>query len=765
MDSFQHLIYSNLDIVYFIYGFAFVSMGVTVLVQPKKASEFEIANTLWILAAFGITHGLNELLDMWTIIKGRHYVLDFIRWIILVISYVALFEFGRRVFRLKIPASSIVRRKISGLLKWWLIPVIASFILVSGLMSSDFWKVGSIWTRYLLGLPGGILIGIGLNSYYYAEQDKLKHLQVRKYFFSAGMTFIIYGLLGGIVVPKWSFFPASWINTESFLITVKMPVQVFRACCAIIAAWALAGMLKIFNWEIRTKLQEAQVILKKQLRLYEERFMEVVESSSDIIYSIDINGTIISTNKQGYNLLNYSKSEVIGRHIREICTPETWKELEKGFKKVKHEGSVFLDDVKLIKKTGEKLDVTAHSVAMHDERRKFHGMRLTFRDVTEHKKMQEELRKIEKLESTGIMAGGIAHDFNNILTTITGNISLARMSAKDNEELSQILAETQKACTHAKNLTYQFLTFSKGGTPIKKVQYIKNILKDSTNFALRGLSVNNKFAIPDDLWPVEVDEGQFIQVIHNIVINAQQAMPGGGTIEITAGNLPAGNEDMTHLEDRNYVKITIKDQGVGIPKDLLEKIFDPYFTTKEDGSGLGLTTTYSIVNNHGGYINVESEEGVGTSFHIYLPASDERALASEKKTDISLRGSGYILFMDDEEGVRKSVRKMLNYLGYEVEVAKNGEEAIDLYKKAKESERPFDAVIMDLTIRGGMGGKEAVNLLHEIDPEVKAIVSSGYFNDPIMANYRQYGFSSVIPKPYEIEVISSVLDSVIKKER
>jgi PAS domain S-box-containing protein len=759
------MINNNLDIVYFIYGFAFVTMGIAVLVQPKKASEFEIANSMWILAAFGIIHGLNELLDMWAIIKGRHHVLDLIRWFILLISYAALFEFGRRIFRLKMPGSTLLRKKIANLLKWWLLPLIGAFILVSGLMSSDFLIVGSIWTRYLLGLPGGILIGIGLNSYYYAEQEKLEPLRVRKYFFSAGITFIMYGLLGGIVVPKWSFFPANWINTESFLITVKIPVQVFRACCALIFAWAFAGMIKIFNWEIRTKLQEAQNILKKQLRLYEERFMEVVESSSDIIYSLDINNTIISTNKQGYKLLNYLKYEVNGSHISKICTPETWKELEKAFEKVKREGSVFLDDVKIIKKTGEQLDVSAHSVAMHDERRKFHGMRLTFRDVTENKKMQEELRKIEKLESTGIMAGGIAHDFNNILTTITGNISLARVSAGDNEELSQILTLAQKACSHAKNLTHQFLTFSKGGTPIKKVQYIKNILKDSTNFAIRGLSVNNKFTIPNDLWPVEVDEGQFIQVIHNLVINAQQSMLGGGTIEIIAENLPAGKKYISHLEDRNYVKITVKDQGVGIPKDALEKIFDPYFTTKKDGSGLGLTTTYSIIHNHGGYINVESEKGTGTSFHIYLPASDEMALAEKKKRDINLNGSGHLLFMDDDENVRNSVRKMLHYLGYEVKVAKNGEEAVELYKKAKESAHPFDVVIMDLTIRGGMGGEEAIKILHEVDPEVKAIVSSGYFDDPIMANYNQYGFSSVIPKPYEIETLNSVLDGIIKKKR
>jgi PAS domain S-box-containing protein len=764
MDFMYDLINRNLDIVFFIYGFAFVTMGVTVLVQPKKESEFEIANILWILAVFGITHGLNELLDMWAIIKGRHDVLDRIRWFILMTSYMALFEFGRRIFSIKIPEYSHIRQMISSFLKWWLLPVFGTFILVSSLMSSDFWKVGSIWTRYLLGFPGGIMIGIGFNSYYYAEEKILKSLNVKKYFFLAGATFIIYGILGGVVVPKWSFFPASWINTDSFLTTVKIPVQVFRAGCAIISAWALAGMLKIFNWEIRTKLQDAQNVLKKQLRLFEERFMEVVESSSDIIYSIDNSGIIISVNKQGYELLNYLQSEVIGKKIKEICTPDTFKELEKGFEKLKYEGSVFLDEGKIVKKTGEIMDVTAHSVAVYDEKREFYSVRLTFRDITEHKKMQEELRKIEKLESIGIMAGGIAHDFNNILTTITGNISLSIISAGDNKRVSQILADAQKACIHAKHLTNQLLIFSKGGSPVKEVQYIKNILKDSTKFALRGLSVNSELFVSDDLWPVEVDEGQIIQVIHNLVINAQQAMPEGGTIEVIAENVVAGKKDIPLIENRKYVKITVKDNGVGISKELLKKIFDPYFTTKYKGSGLGLTTTYSIIKNHSGYIDVQSETGVGTSFYIYLPASYEKALAKEKKVVTNLQGIGYILLMDDDENVRKCVRNMLNYLGYEVEVAKNGDEAIDLYMKAKESAHPFSAVIMDLTIKGGKGGKETIKELTEIDPEVKAIVSSGYFNDPIMANFKQYGFCGVIPKPYEIEILSSLLDRIINKK-
>jgi PAS domain S-box-containing protein len=753
------MFYANLDIIFFVYGLAFISMGIAVLAQPKITSEFEIANIFWLLAAFGIIHGLNEFLDMWAIIKGRHPVFDTVRFFVFITSYIALFEFGRRLFRLKIPSTSGLRKKLSGPLQWWLLPVIVAIIFVASLLSSDFWKTGNILSRYMLGLPGGVLIGFGFNSYYYAEKEMLEPLNVKKYFFFAGVAFVMYGIFGGLIVPEGNFVPSSVVNSNSFLAALKVPVQAVRAICAVIATWAMLGMIKIFNWEISTKLQKAQDVLKKQLRLYEERFMEVVESSSDIIYSIDTHGVILSTNKQGYQILDYLHSDIIGKHIKEICTRETWEELAKGFEKVKAEGSVFLDAGKIIRRTGENLDVTAHSTAMYDERKEFHGVRLTFRDITEHKKMEEELRNIEKLESIGIMAGGIAHDFNNILTTITGNISLARVSAKNDRKLSRVLSETQKACNHARNLTNQLLTFSKGGAPIKKVQYIKNLLKDSTKFALRGSPVNYELFLEDDLWPVEVDEGQIIQVIHNLALNAQQAMCNGGTIAISAENVAVEKADPLPFKG-NYIKIRVKDEGIGIPAERMNKIFDPYFTTKEEGSGLGLTTTFSIIKNHDGHIFVDSRENVGTTFSIFLPASDERAYEEKKKMDKDLQGAGYILIMDDEENVRRSVCRMLRYLGYDVEAAKNGEQAIDLYKNAMESVRPFDAVLMDLTIRGGKGGKETIKELRRIDSQVKAVVSSGYFNDPIMADYNKHGFFGVIPKPYEIEVLNEVLQKV-----
>ena len=288
------------------------------------------------------------------------------------------------------------------------------------------------------------------------------------------------------------------------------------------------------------------------------------------------------------------------------------------------------------------------------------------------------------------------------------------------------------------------------------------MLKDTAGFALRGSKVKCEFFVPDDLWSVEIDEGQISQVINNLVINANQAMPEGGIIRIYAENMVIEKEDCLPLKEDNYIKIMVKDFGDGISKKDIHKIFDPYFTTKPKGTGLGLSTTYSIIKRHEGYITVESMLGVGTTFFVYLPVSHKRVYSHKDLENIPCKGQGKILFMDDEQDVRDIAGYMLNYIGYKVEFAVDGVEAIELYKKAKESRIPFDAVIMDLTIPGGMGGEEAIKKLRELDPEIKAIVSSGYSNAPIISRFQEYGFSGVIPKPYEVKDLNEVLHKVIK---
>jgi len=386
-------------------------------------------------------------------------------------------------------------------------------------------------------------------------------------------------------------------------------------------------------------------------------------------------------------------------------------------------------------------------------------------EIIERRKVEEELQKAQKLESLGVLAGGIAHDFNNLLAAIIGNLSLVEQYAKSGASIFEVLGDAKKACYRTKELTRQLLTFSKGGAPIREIASISELVKEVVTFSLRGSKVRCEFDLADNLWPVEIDAGQISQVINNLIINASQAMPRGGIIRLCAENIIMRTDDIVPLKKGKYVKVSIKDQGIGIPKEHLSKIFDPYFTTKERGSGLGLAISYSIVKKHEGYITAESESGGGTTFYIYLPASEKDLFRVENivEEENLATGRGKILFMDDQESLRDMVGEMLVYLGYEVVFAREGDEAVELYRKAKESGRDFDAVILDLTIPGGTGGKEAVQKLREIDPGVKAIVSSGYSYDPVMSEYKKYGFNGVVVKPYEIGELSKVLYKVIRE--
>jgi PAS domain S-box-containing protein len=383
------------------------------------------------------------------------------------------------------------------------------------------------------------------------------------------------------------------------------------------------------------------------------------------------------------------------------------------------------------------------------------------RDITERKRLEDEMLKSQKLESLGVLAGGIAHDFNNLLTSVLGNISLARLLAGEDRMLVRRLEDAEKASLRAGDLTRQLLTFSRGGAPVKKAACVEQIVMDSVSFALRGSNVRCEFSFPDDIHPVEVDPGQMNQVINNLIINADQALPDGGIITVSAENVEIGPEDLSTLAAGSYVKISVQDRGCGIPETNLDKIFDPYFTTKPTGSGLGLATVYSIIRKHGGLITVDSSVGTGTTFHIFLPASDNEPTESDPRKRPPDKGAGRILVMDDEEIIRDVACEILVHLGYETESCGNGEEALRLYERSMGTE-PFAAVLMDLTIPGGMGGKETMKRLREIDPNVKGIVSSGYSNDPILAHYRDYGFRGVVLKPYDIGELGDALHKVIR---
>jgi CheY-like chemotaxis protein len=328
------------------------------------------------------------------------------------------------------------------------------------------------------------------------------------------------------------------------------------------------------------------------------------------------------------------------------------------------------------------------------------------------------------------------------------------------------LNKSENAISRAKELTRQLLTFSKGGAPVKKRSQVADLLRDTVSFHLSGSPIKCGFKLSEDLWLSECDSDQLGLVIGNLVVNALEAMPGAGSMEVRAENMIVEADEAPPLRPGKYIKISIQDNGQGISKENLNKIFDPYFSTKdrvsERGLGLGLSIAHSIIKRHEGHIAVESEMGVGTTFHVYLPAIDEKAMSAERESELTGPGSGRLLIMDDEEALLEVAGEVLAHLGYETAFARNGLEAVEKYKKSMENGRPFDAVILDLTIPGGMGGKEAIIKLREIDPEVKALVSSGYSNERIMSNPEHYGFSDVIAKPYKIEQMAQALQRILK---
>ncbi len=487
-------------------------------------------------------------------------------------------------------------------------------------------------------------------------------------------------------------------------------------------------------------------------------FQALIDRVPSPIFYKDIHGCYLGCNKAFEDFLGIKQKELIGLSDVDIIK-DRQKDPLHGMVDFNIPGCVGAGkyETSIRRPNGSERIVIIEEAPLTDMNGNFAGIVGVINDITDIRIAEKERIRVSKLESLGVLAGGIAHDFNNILTMILGNISLAKIYGGVNtEKLQRLLESAEQAITRAKDLTRQLLTFSKGGTPVKKVASIRDLLESTVAFVLAGTAINYEFDIAPDLSTVEVDENQISQAIGNIVLNAQQAMPNGGTVRIIAENITLANADGP-LKKGDYVRISIRDQGIGIPEEYLDAIFDPYFTTKEKAGGLGLSICYSIIQRHQGHIGVESTLGVGTTFVIYLPAA-QTEYREEKQTEktMVMNGNGRILVMDDEETIRSIVGDILQYLGYTVDFAKDGEEAVDMY-----SSRPYDAVILDLTIPGGMGGKETIKHLRAIDPAVKAIVSSGYSNDPIMSDFAKYGFKDVIIKPYTIHEISNVLKSVI----
>ncbi|MDM8515414.1 response regulator [Desulfobacterales bacterium HSG16] len=542
--------------------------------------------------------------------------------------------------------------------------------------------------------------------------------------------------------------------------------------------------LGIYKMQIRIQAQnqrlQEEIRERKQteqaLRDSEEKLRAIMNAAADAIVLLDDRGKIIYSNPASEKIFGYTVDELKNQEMHSLLIPFEFHEFYKNeFKDFLKTGQIpaiaKTSELTIIKKDGTVFPVEL-SVSALKMNNKWHAAGIVH-DITGKKEMQEEVIRARKLESIGILAGGIAHDYNNLLSVILGNIELAEDDIKPDSRCFKFLKKAEAASMKTKDLTSQLLTFSKGGVPFKKSGSIGNMVKKIADSILSESDVKCKFSIQTDLKQVEFDKRQIGQAFRNIIANAVEFMPLNGLITLSAENVKIDSKISTKklpLLQGNYVKTSIQDQGVGISQKNLSKIFDPYFSTKtrgiKKGMGLGLTIAWSVITRHGGHIAVESKVGTGTSFTVYLPAfekdikkTEEQRSANKLEKNLAVLGKK-ILVMDDEEMVRDIACQMLKRIGYEVELANDGAEATEIYKKAYESGKIFDAVILDLTIKGGIGGLETVKSLINFNPQIKAVVSSGYSDDPVMTDYEKYGFTGTLAKPYTMKNLTETLSVV-----
>ncbi len=503
------------------------------------------------------------------------------------------------------------------------------------------------------------------------------------------------------------------------------------------------------------KLEESEKLIRNILDTVDEGFV-----------AIDRDFRILLANNAYCSQVGRTGRDVVGGHCYEVSHKSLLPCFEEGedcaVRHVFETGEPYNVTHRHPDAKGDILYVETKAFPIKDRSGAITSAIETVQNITEKYLLEEERLKTQKLEAIGTLAGGIAHDFNNLLQGVLGYIYMAKIAHDDRERSLAMLDQAEKALHMSVTLTTQLLTFSKGGKPAKKKIYLESVIENSVRFALSGSSADYRIKLDTDLWHVEADEGQLGQVVQNIVLNADQAMPMGGTIAITAKNLHASKKLIPQLpEEGKYVEISVQDNGIGISDEHLSKIFDPYFTTKAKGSGLGLATCYSIIRNHGGVIHVASKVGRGTTFYVYLPAVEAVKEALQAPGPSPFVRKGKILLMDDEELIRNIAGDMIKALDHEVEFAEHGEEAVGKYKAAMESGNPFDVVILDLTIRGGMGGRETIERLLAVNPKIRAIVSSGYSGDAIVSDYNNYGFSACLTKPYKLQELSDTLNNML----
>lgn len=506
---------------------------------------------------------------------------------------------------------------------------------------------------------------------------------------------------------------------------------------------------------------------EQELHESEEKYRLLVENTNDLICRLRDDGTFLFISGAAFTLFGYTPQEVTGLSGFTLVHPEDRHLLEKTLETATISGMTETVEFRLRCRDGQYKWVEASGKRMPDGQTGDKTITMVVRDATERKLYESKQIVMSKLESTGILAGGIAHDFNNLLAAILGNIELALEQVPAEGEAADHLAIAEKAAWEAQGLTQQLITFAKGGAPVRKRITLPRLIEENTRFTLRGSPVGCSFSIASDLRPVEADEGQIGQCVRNIVLNAREAMPEGGMLTVAAENVTLSSPAKVSLPDGDYVRISMTDQGEGIPEEVILKVFDPYFSTKQRGDtkgmGLGLTICHSILEKHKGAITVETKANAGTTVHIYLPVSQNTPEDREQPLEgKSSRGAGRILIMDDEDMLKNLAGKVLRLAGYEVTLASEGDGAVDLFREAADMGRPFDLVLLDLTIPGGMGGEETLKKMRQLDPGIKAVVMSGYADHPVLIDHELYGFQGALVKPFRLPEMRDLFTRLMK---
>ncbi len=510
-----------------------------------------------------------------------------------------------------------------------------------------------------------------------------------------------------------------------------------------------------------TERRRAEATLARE----RERLSITLQSHSDGVLVVDGAGRVERVNRVACSLVGMSESDLLGRPAREILRvrdPDGLKPFD-DVVAVLLSGGPSHPFGPLVLTMGDGLDrhVVLHAspipTGAGDD-----GAVLVLRDVTVQLRMEEQIRKTARLESLGVLAGGIAHDFNNVLMAIKSNVSFARSLDIPGAERQEALADVEDAVRRGRDLTQQLLTFSRGGAPIKRDAPMGDLLADVTAFVLRGTGVRLELDVSPDLMSVAVDRSQMSQVIENLVVNAKQAMPDGGVLRITACNVDVDEEMGLHLPLGRYLRMSFEDEGPGIPASDFPRLFDPFFSTKAGGTGLGLSIVHSVVRRHGGTVVVRSAASKGACFDVYLPAAAQASEAPLLPSEPP-RGSARILLMDDDPTVRRAMQRALSLMGYRVDLAVDGNEAVAAYERALAGPAPYALAILDLTVVGGTGGKEAAQKLRRVDPGAVIVVSSGYSDEGILADPHAHGFDACLPKPYDEQELAHVLRRVFSR--